>query len=98
MEKDIQVIQAKADQIYEKFKSYFAFQVRVNKFSVINGKDVQTSFIQEGDKTFWDAFIAEVNEFKDKTAGLDESKILSMIRDPTKPLSNSNPLSDDEDL
>ena len=96
MEKDIQVIQAKADQIYEKFKSYFAFQVRVNKFSVsvIDGN----SFIQEGDKTFWDAFIAEVNEFKDKTAGLDESKILSMIRDPTKPLSNSNPLSDDEDL
>ena len=27
MEKDVQVIQAKADQIYEKFKSYFAFQV-----------------------------------------------------------------------
>merc|ERR1712098_402961 len=78
MEKDIQVIQAKADQIYEKFKSYFAFQ--------------------EGDKTFWDAFEAEVNEFKEKTAGLDESKILSMIRDPTKPLSNLNPLSDDEDL
>ena len=42
MEKDIQVIQAKADQIYEKFKSYFAFQVRVNKFSgsVVNGKDI----------------------------------------------------------
>jgi len=40
MEKDIQVIQAKADQIYEKFKSYFAFQVRVNKFSFINGKDI----------------------------------------------------------
>ena len=96
MEKDIQVIQAKADQIYEKFKSYFAFQVRVNKFSVSVIDD--NSFVQEGDKTFWDAFIAEVNEFKDKTAGLDESKILSMIRDPTKPLSNSNPLSDDEDL
>jgi len=78
MEKDIQVIQAKADQIYEKFKSYFAFQ--------------------EGDKTFWEAFEAEVNEFKDKTAGLDESKILSMIRDPTKPLSNLNPLSDDDEL
>ena len=27
MEKDIQVIQDKADQIYEKFKSFFAFQV-----------------------------------------------------------------------
>jgi len=78
MEKNIQVIQDKADQIYEKFKSFFAFQ--------------------EGDKTFWEAFDAEVNEFKEKTAGLDESKILSMIRDPTKPLSNSNPLSDDDEL
>ena len=53
---------------------------------------------QEGDKTFWEAFDEEVNEFKEKTAGLDESKILSMIRDPTKPLSNSNPLSDDDEL
>lgn len=26
------------------------------------------------------------------------SQVLSLIRDPTKPLSNSNPLSDDEDL
>lgn len=29
MEKNIQVIQDKADQIYEKFKSFFAFQVRI---------------------------------------------------------------------
>ena len=29
MDEDIQVIQAKANQIYEKFKSYFAFQVRL---------------------------------------------------------------------
>ena len=29
MEKNIQVIQDKADQIYEKFKSFFAFQVRL---------------------------------------------------------------------
>jgi len=78
MEKDIQVIQAKAEQIYEKFKSYFVFQ--------------------EGDKNFWEAFEAEVMEFKNKTAGLDEEKILSMIRDPTKPLSSSNPLSDEEEL
>ena len=28
MEKDIQVIKAKAEQIYEKFKSYFVFQVK----------------------------------------------------------------------
>ena len=54
--------------------------------------------LQEGDVTFWEAFDAEVNEFKEKTAGLDENKILSMIRDPTKPLSNTNPLSDDEEL
>ena len=27
MEKDIQVIKAKAEQIYEKFKSYFVYQV-----------------------------------------------------------------------
>ena len=27
MEKHVQVIQDKADQIYEKFKSFFAFQV-----------------------------------------------------------------------
>ena len=43
-------------------------------------------------------FESEVNEFKNKTAGMDEAKILSLIRDPTKPLSNLNPLSDDEDL
>ena len=30
MEKDIQVIKAKADQIYEKFKSYFVFQVKLD--------------------------------------------------------------------
>ena len=28
MEKDIQVIKAKAEQIYEKFKTYFVFQVK----------------------------------------------------------------------
>ena len=33
MEKHIQLIQDKADQIYEKFKSFFAFQVR---FKIIN--------------------------------------------------------------
>ena len=37
-------------------------------------------------------------EFKNKTEGLDEAKILSMISDPTKPLSSTNPLSDEEDL
>ena len=36
-------------------------------------------------------------EFKNKTEGLDEAKILSMISDPTKPLSSTNPLSDDEE-
>ena len=71
-------------------------------------------FEQEGDKTFWEQFESEVSEFKSKTAGMEESKVtifsslastayfssqvLSLIRDPTKPLSNSNPLSDDEDL
>ena len=54
--------------------------------------------MQEGDKTFWEAFEAEVTEFKDKTAGLDEEKILSMIKDPTRPLSSTNPLSDEEEL
>jgi len=78
MERAVQTIQTKADQIYNKFKSFFAYQ--------------------EGDRTFWEMFEAEVNEFKNKTAGMDESKILSLIRDPTKPLSNLNPLSDDEDL
>ena len=53
---------------------------------------------QEGDKTFWEQFESEVSEFKTKTAGMEESKVLSLIRDPTKVLSNSNPLSDDEDL
>ena len=69
---------------------------------------------QEGDKTFWEQFESEVSEFKTKTAGMEESKVayfvfpkilthfvqqvLSLIRDPTRPLSNSNPLSDDEDL
>jgi len=78
MERAVQTIQTKADQIYNKFKSFFAYQ--------------------EGDRTFWEMFESEVNEFKNKTAGMDESKILSLIRDPTKPLSNLNPLSDDEDL
>jgi len=78
MERAVQTIQTKADQIYNKFKSFFAFQ--------------------EGDRTFWEMFEAEVNEFKNKTAGMDESKILSLIRDPTKPLSNLNPLSDEEEL
>jgi len=78
MERAVHTIQTKADQIYNKFKSFFAYQ--------------------EGDRTFWEMFEAEVNEFKNKTAGMDESKILSLIRDPTKPLSNLNPLSDDEDL
>ena len=70
-------------------------------------------FEQEGDKSFWEQFESEVSEFKSKTAGMEESKVLfyslastayfssqvlSLIRDPTKPLSNSNPLSDDEDL
>jgi len=78
MERAVQTIQTKADQIYNKFKSFFAYQ--------------------DGDRTFWEMFEAEVNEFKNKTVGMDESKILSLIRDPTKPLSNLNPLSDDEDL
>ena len=71
-------------------------------------------FEQEGDRTFWEQFESEVSEFKSKTAGMEESKVsqiqtnlgvtptssqvLSLIRDPTKPLSNTNPLSDDEDL
>ena len=37
-------------------------------------------------------------EFKNKTEGLDEAKSLSMISDPTKPLSGTNPLSDDEEI
>jgi len=78
MEKAVKEIQAKADQIYNKFKSNFAFQ--------------------EGDRTFWEQFESEVSEFKSKTAGMEESKVLGLIRDPTKPLSNTNPLSDDEDL
>ena len=36
MEKNIQVIQDKADQIYEKFKSFFAFQVRLQNFSTFH--------------------------------------------------------------
>ena len=69
--------------------------MKENKFNL---SALIINLFQEGDKTFWEAFEAEVNEFKDKTAGLDESKILSMIRAPTKPLSNLNPLSDDDEL
>ena len=32
MEKDIQVIKAKAEQIYEKFKSYFVYQVEFGPY------------------------------------------------------------------
>ena len=109
MEKAVKDIQAKADQIYNKFKSNFAFQVTLN-----NPLYFLTRIEQEGDKTFWEQFESEVSEFKTKTAGMEESKVacfvvpkiltrlvqqvLSLIRDPTRPLSNSNPLSDDEDL
>ena len=35
MQKDIQVIKDKAEQIFEKFKSYFAFQVKpLNRFNL----------------------------------------------------------------
>jgi len=78
MEKSVSLIQAKADQIYNKFKSFFAFQ--------------------EGGKTFWEMFDDELSEFRSKTVGMEESKVLSLIRDPTKPLSDSNPLSDDDEL
>ena len=95
MERAVLTIQTKADQIYNKFKSFFAYQV-----SQDNKDNIQAILyhFQEGDRTFWEMFEAEVNEFKNKTAGMDESKILSLIRDPTKPLSNLNPLSDDEEL
>ena len=74
MEKHIQLIQDKADQIYEKFKSLFEFQVRI---LTINSRKVCSSqfVIQEGDMSFWEAFKAEVNEFKEKTAGADQSNI-----------------------
>jgi len=78
MEKSVTQIQDKADQIYNKFKSLFAFQ--------------------EGGKNFWEMFEDELQDFKSKTIGMEESKVLSLIRDPTKPLSNSNPLSDDDEL
>merc|ERR1712126_238384 len=78
MERDVQTIQTKADQIYNKFKSLFAYQ--------------------EEDGAFWESFEAEVNEFKNKTAGMDDFTKLCLIHDPIKPLSNLNPLSDDEDL
>merc|ERR1711862_817100 len=78
MERAVQTIQTKADQIYNKFKSFFAYL--------------------EGERTFWEMFEAEVNEFKNITADMDELKLLLLTCDPTKPLSNINPLSDDEDL
>eukprot|EP00088_Acartia_fossae_P037498 TRINITY_DN386_c0_g1_i5.p1 TRINITY_DN386_c0_g1~~TRINITY_DN386_c0_g1_i5.p1 ORF type:complete len:445 (+),score=124.00 TRINITY_DN386_c0_g1_i5:59-1393(+) len=62
MEKSIDIIQKKADQIYNKFKSYFAYQ---------------------GEKTFSTMFEEEVEHFKKVTKGMDEGKVLSMIRDPT---------------
>ena len=95
MEKDIQVIKAKAEQIYEKFKSYFVFQVKF-WLNYLYRPQINC-FLQEGNKTFWEAFDEEVMEFKNKTEGLDEAKILSMISDPTKPLSSTNSLSDDEE-
>ena len=98
MEKDIQVIKAKAEQIYEKFKSYFVFQVKFGSDTYIYYWTLINWILQEGDKTFWEAFDEEVMEFKNKTEGLDEAKILSMISDPTKPLSSTNPLSDEEEL
>ena len=93
MEQAVKDIQAKADLIYNKFKSHFAFQV----IQALQAAAL-TLLFQEGDKTFWEQFESEVSEFKTKTAGMEESKVLSLIRDPTKVLSNSNPLSDDEDL
>merc|ERR1711872_979384 len=63
MEKSIETIQKKADQIYNKFKSYFAYQ---------------------GEKSFAQMFEEEVEEFRLVTQGMEESKVLSMTRDPTR--------------
>jgi len=62
MEKSIETIQLKADQIYNKFKSCFAYQ---------------------GEKSFAQMFEEEVEEFRLVTKGMEEGKVLSMIRDPT---------------
>jgi len=63
MEKSIDIIQMKADQIYNKFKSYFAYQ---------------------GEKPFSSMFEEEVAQFKTVTKGMEEGKVLSMIRDPSE--------------
>ena len=70
MEKAVKDIQAKADQIYNKFKSNFAFQVTRQSIYFV------TWIEQEGDKTFWEQFESEVSEFKTKTAGMEESKVV----------------------
>lgn len=75
MQKSIEIIQQKADQIYNKFKSYFAYQ---------------------GEKPFSVMFEQEVEEFRKLTQGMDESKVLSMIRDPTRPVSADNPSDEDD--
>ena len=79
IQKNIVVIQQKADQIYNKFKSYFAYKDNTAK-------------------TFWEVFDQEVDEFKTKTKDMEESKVLSLVKDPTRPVSNLNPMSDDEDV
>jgi len=74
MIKQIETITKKADQIYNKFKSIFAYR--------------------EGNRSFWEEFDKMVQEFKKKTEGMEESQILALIRDPTKGISVTNPLSD----
>ncbi|XP_023344650.1 hepatoma-derived growth factor-related protein 2 [Eurytemora carolleeae] len=51
----------------------------------------------EDDEVFLVNFGKEVSQFNNYIENLDERKVLSMTRDPTKPISSLNPLSDDED-
>jgi len=51
---------------------------------------------EEDEVNFLAKFWKEVQEFKDHTQDWDERKMLSMTRDPTRPISKQNPLTDDE--
>jgi len=51
----------------------------------------------DDDEVFLAKFFEAVELFKSKTKEMDERKVLSMTKDPTKPISRSNPLSDLED-
>jgi len=69
-----------------------------NKSELVFQKFKTCFLAQKDDESrFVAKFLAEVDKFNKHVQDWDERKVLAMTRDPTQPLSASNPLSDFED-